>query len=104
MVCLITCNRCKRQSVGETSQNLDWYNSCFRNPTGYSFCKTLNTHFSKGYCKDSSDTVNVIEKLEETGRTERNTMDLQLNHFERLERLVGCMNYEQFFYMVLMTG
>ena len=79
MVCLITCNRCKRQSVGETSQNLNKRlnrdNSCFRNPTGYSFCKILNTHFSKGYCKDSSYTVSVIEKLEETGRTERNTMD-----------------------------
>ena len=39
------------------------------------FCKILNTHFSKGYCKDSSYTVNIIEKLEGTGRTEGNTMD-----------------------------
>ena len=58
VVYLITCNKCKLQYVGETSQNLNkrfnWHNSCFRNPTAYSFCKILNTHFSKGYCKDSS--------------------------------------------------
>ena len=35
----------------------------------------LNTHFSKGYCKDSYYTLNIIEKLEGTGRTERNTID-----------------------------
>ena len=72
-------NKCKFQYVGETSKYLNkrfnWHNSCFRNPTAYSFCKILNTHFSKGYCKDSSYTVNIIEKLEGTGRTERNTMD-----------------------------
>ena len=28
---------------------------------------------------------------------------LQLNHFEKLERLIGCINYEQFFHMVLMV-
>ena len=79
VVYLITCYKCKLQYVGETSQNLNerlnWHNSCFRNPTAYLFCKILNTHFSKGYCKDSSYTVNIIEKLEETGCSERNTMD-----------------------------
>ena len=35
----------------------------------------MNTHFSKGYCKDSSYAVNIIEKLEGTGHTDRNTMD-----------------------------
>ena len=78
-VSLITCNKCKLQYVGETSQNLNkrfnWHNSCFRNPTAYSFCKVLNTHFSKGYCKGSSCTVNIIKKLQGTRRTERNTMD-----------------------------
>ena len=79
MVYLITCNKCKLQYVGETSQNLNkrfnWHNSCFRNPNAYSFCKILNTHLSEGYCKDSSYTVNIIEKPEAKGRTERNTMD-----------------------------
>ena len=99
MVYPITCYKCKLQCVGETSQNLNkrfnWYNSCFRNPTAYFFCKILNTHFSKGYRKDSSYTVNIIEKHEGTGQTDRNTMDFAtLNQFERLERLTGCMNYK----------
>ena len=79
VVYLITCNKCKPQYVGETSQNLNtrfnWHNSCFRNPTAFSFCKILITHFSKGYCKGSSYAVNIIEKFEGTGCTERNTMD-----------------------------
>ena len=66
VVYLITCNKCKLLYVAETSQNLNkrfnWHNYCFRNRTAYSFCKILNTHFRKGYCKDSSYTVNVIQK------------------------------------------
>ena len=34
----------------------------------------MNTHFSKGYCKDSSYTGNIIEKREGTGRSDRNNM------------------------------
>ena len=34
VVYFTTCNKCKLQYVGETSQNLNnWHNSCFRNPT-----------------------------------------------------------------------
>ena len=73
------CARVLTSVCREKAQNLDkrfnWHNSCFRNPTAYSFFKILNTHFSKGYCKDSLYTVNIIEKLEGTGRTDRNTMD-----------------------------
>ena len=29
---------------------------------------------------------------------------MQLNQFERPERLIGYVNYEQFFHMVLMAG
>ena len=47
MIYLITCNKCKLQYIGETSQNLNkrfnWHNSCFWNPSAYSFCKILNT-------------------------------------------------------------
>ena len=77
VVYLITCSKCKPQYVRETSQILNerfnWHNSCFRNPTAYSFCKILNTQFS--YCKDYSYTVSMIEKREGTGRIDRNTMD-----------------------------
>ena len=79
LVYLITCNKCKLQYVGKRSQNLNkrfnWHNFCSRNPIAYSFWKILNTHFSKAYCKGSSYTVNIIEKLEGKGRSERNTLD-----------------------------
>ena len=79
VIYLITCDRCKLQYVGETCQNLsnrfNWHNSCFRYPANFSFCKVLNNHFHKGYCKDSTYSVTIIEKLEGTGRTERNVMD-----------------------------
>ena len=77
MVYLITCNKCKLRYVGETSQNLNkrfnWHNSW--NPTAYSFCKILSTHFSICYCKDSSYAINIIGKLDRTGLAERNTMN-----------------------------
>ena len=79
VIYLFTCNKCKLQYVGETSLNLNkrfnWHNFCFRNPTAYSYCKMLNTHFSKGYYKDCSYNVNIIVKPEGTGRTDRNTVD-----------------------------
>ena len=80
VVYLITCDKCKHQYVGETCQNLNkrfnWHSSCFRNPAKYAFCKILNSHFDKGYCKGSSYTVNILEKLEGTGRNDRNAMDV----------------------------
>ena len=61
VVYLITCDKCKLQYVGETCQNLNkrfnWHSSCFKNPSKYSFCKILNSHFDKSYCKGSSYTV-----------------------------------------------
>ena len=72
----ILCDKCKLQYVGETCQNLNkrfnWHSSCFRNPAKYAFCKSLNSHFDIGYCKGSSYTVNILEMLEGTGRTDRN--------------------------------
>ena len=52
------------------------YMSCFRNPAKYAFCKTLNSHFDKGYFKGSSYTVSILEKLEGIGRTDRNATDV----------------------------
>ena len=36
----------------------------------------MNSHFDKGCCKGSSYTVSILEKLEGTGRTDRNAMDV----------------------------
>ena len=104
----ITCNKCKLQYVGETSQNLNkrfnWHNSCFRNPTAYSFCKILSTHFSKDYSKDSSYTVNITEKLEETGRTDKNTMDFTAKPLRKARQTYWMHELRTFFHIVLMKG
>ena len=79
VVYLITYNKFELQYVGETSQNLNrrlnWHNFYFRNTTANFFCKILITHFRKGYCKDSSYIVNIIEKLKLTRHRARNTID-----------------------------
>ena len=68
VVYFITSNKCKHLKI-LTKDSID------RNSTAYSFCKILNTNFSKGYCKDSPYTVNIIESLEGSGCTDRNAMD-----------------------------
>ena len=96
VVYLITGNKSKVQYLGKTSQNLNkrfnWHSFCFRNPTSCSFCKIWNTDFSKDYYKDSSYTVNIIEKLRGQDVQIGIPWILQLNQFERLERLIWCMN------------
>ena len=55
-------------------------------PTACSFCKILDTHFSKGYCKDASYTANIIEKKIRGQDVQTEILlVLQLNHFEKLE-------------------
>ena len=108
VVYLITCNKCKLQYVGETSQNLNkrfnWYNSCFANPTVYSFCGVLNTHLAKVVARTLFILSILLKNVMGQNVQKGILWILKLNHFERLERLIRCMNYEQFFHMVVMTG
>jgi len=46
-------------------------------------CKRLSDHFSKGNCKDSGYTVQIIENWVGNGRTERNSIDLGLATLRR---------------------
>ena len=50
----------------------NWHNSCFRHARKYSFRKILKIYLQKRYCKDFSYSATIIEKLEGTGRTDRN--------------------------------
>ena len=77
---------------------------CFRNPTAYSFCKILHTHFSKGNCKGSCYTVNIIDKLQGTGRTERNNMDFAAKPLQKARETYWMHELRTIFHMVLMTG
>ena len=47
--------------------------------------------FSKGYCKDSSYTVNIIEKLGGIGRLDKNTMDFAAKQIPK-DRERYCMH------------
>ena len=79
VVYLIPCDRCGLQYVGETVQTLAerfanyWYE--VKSPEKSGRSRIFVKHFTKGICKDSKYTVQIIEKLEGTGRTERNAID-----------------------------
>ena len=79
VIYLITCNNCHLQYVGETVQKLNerfgWHRSGFKYPDKYGFCEILTKHFLEGLCKDSTYNVQILEKLEGNGRTERGAMD-----------------------------
>lgn len=58
-----------------------------RNPTTYPVFKSINTHFRKGYCKDSSYIAkNQREQDVQTGVL----WILELNRFERLRDLLDA--------------
>ena len=69
VVYLITCDRCYLQYVGETRQPLNerfnWHRSCLKYPNKYGFCRRLTEHFIQGACKNSSYSVQIIEKLDD---------------------------------------
>ena len=108
VVYVITCNKCKLQYVREIFQNFkrfNGHNSCFRNPTAYSFCKILNTHLKFMVIAKTLLILSILLKNLRGPDVQIGILwILQLNHFKRLEGLIGCMNYEQFFHRVLMTG
>ena len=68
-----------------------------RNPTAYSFCNILNTHFGKGYCKDSSYTFNIIEKLEGAKRTDRNAMGFAAKPIRKAGETYWMHELQKFF-------
>ena len=70
LIYLITCNTCNIQYVGETSQKLRVRFKKHRSEIKSGGKTYLTQHFSKGRCKNSSYTVQIIDKLTENGRTE----------------------------------
>ena len=80
MVYLLTCSKCSLQYVGETAQRLNQRFSGHRQGIDGakedSGCRILREHFNFGLCKDASYAVTILEKLEGSGRTERDAIDL----------------------------
>ena len=87
VIYLLTCSTCGLQYVGETAQQLNarfnGHRLGMKNPKKYGTCKILSNHFDKGVCKDSDYTVQVIEKLEGSGRTERHSIDPKITSKRR---------------------
>ena len=87
VVYLLTCSSCGLQYVGETAKQLNErfnkHRSGIKNPAKYGTCKILSNHFTKGICKGSKFSVQIIEKLEGSGRTERKAIDKQASVVRR---------------------
>ena len=79
VVYLITCSNCSLQYVGETinklNERFNKHDSAFSNNKTTAFCVILTNHFNSGKCKGAKYTVNILEKLDGSGRTERRAMD-----------------------------
>ena len=79
VIYLITCKKCCLQYVGETAQKLrerfNHHNSCIKHPEKDNNCRILSDHFSKGVCKNAVYSVNIIEKLQGSGRDEDYKVD-----------------------------
>ena len=84
-----------RETCRKLNKRFNWHTSCFKRPSKYAYCKILNNHFTEGQCKDAKYTVNILEKLEGSGRTERDAMDVS-SKWQRKER-------EKFWMMTLRT-
>ena len=73
-------SKCSLQYVGETVQQLNArftaHRAGIKMPNKHGTCKILSSHFSKGLCKGSNYTVQILEKLEGTGRTDRKCIDV----------------------------
>ena len=83
VVYLLTCSTCGLQYVGETVQPLSsrfsGHRTGIKSPNKYGTCKILTAHFNSGVCKGSNFEVQILEKIEGSGRTERNAMDVKVS-------------------------
>ena len=94
LIYLITCKNCMMQYIGETGQTLykrfGKHRGDINNSNKRVSCRTLADHFNIGLCKDAKYMVQIVEKLDHTGRTERNVIDTSHNK-SRSERELHWM-------------
>ena len=91
VIYLLTCSTCHLQYVGETVQGLNerftGHRSGIKNPAKYGSCRILSEHFNNGICSNSKYTVQLIEKLEGSGRDEDNKEDLKIKRLRKDKEL-----------------
>ena len=81
LIYLLKCNKCSLQYVGQTGRKLKSRIAEHRNSIkkGKGSCPFLIKHFSNsGPCFQQGFTVNVLEKLEGSGLTDRNIVNTKL--------------------------
>ena len=87
VIYLLTCSTCGLQYIGETAQQLNarftGHRSGIKQPDKYGTCKILSQHFNQGVCKGASYSVQILEKLVGTGRTERNAIDASMTSYRK---------------------
>ena len=87
LIYLLTCLKCGLQYVGETVQQLNarftMHRSGIKMPEKHGTCKILSSHFNTGLCKGADYCVQILEKLEGTGRTERKAIDVSMTSHRR---------------------
>ena len=91
MIYLITCNKCSLQYVGETVQRLNerftGHRQGMKSPEKHGTCKILTGHFNKGSCKGAEYSVQILEKIDENGRTDRGAIDATQTAFRKQREL-----------------
>ena len=87
VIYLLTCNTCKIQYIGETMQpHLSYRISSHRRSTlseSDTGCRYVRSHFYDGPCKDSLFSVNIIEKLNGTGRNSDGSENIEATAYRR---------------------
>ena len=87
VIYLLTCRKCKLQYVGETAQMLreriGKHASSIKHPENENTCRILAEHFSQGFCRGATFSVNIIEKLPGNGRDLNNHMDPTVTNLRR---------------------
>ena len=91
VIYLITCNNCSLQYVGETVQRLNerftGHRQGMKSPEKHGTCKILTGHFNKGSCKGAEFSVQILEKIEGNGRTDRGAIDATQTAFRKQREL-----------------
>ena len=65
------------------NEHVKWHKNGFRHPSKYSQCCVLSDHFNKGMGKVTSFKVQIIEKIEESRRTNRGNIDTSITQVRK---------------------
>ena len=71
------------KNVQKLNETFAGHNLGINKPDKYGFCKILSGHFNAGCCKNTDYKVQILEKLEGNGRTERGALDASITQLRK---------------------